>query len=64
MSLERELGHISAKLENIEDLLLTQNSRVSKLEDKVDSLRLWRASLVGIAGVTSVIVSFFVNMFR
>ncbi len=36
MSLERELGHISAKLENIEDLLLTQNSRVSKLEDKVE----------------------------
>lgn len=64
MNLERDLGTIFTKLENIEDLLLTQNGRVSRLEDKVDNLRLWRASLIGIGGFVGAGITFLLGLFR
>jgi len=47
MSLDREVGEIKITVQNIEKLLLKQNGRVGKLEDRTDKLEKWRTYLTG-----------------
>lgn len=52
MSLDREIGEIHTKVDQLIGLVEKQNGRVGKLEEQVNGLRRWQAMIIG--GFTAV----------
>ena len=48
MTVERELGEIHTKVNNILELVEKQDGRVERLEEQVSTMRRWQAFVIGL----------------
>lgn len=64
--IERSIGRIEAKLDAQMDFETKEHakidSRFDKLEQKVDSLRLWKASMLGVSGVFGALIGYLIKL--
>lgn len=59
MSLEREIGEIHTKVDNIVKLLEKQNGRLAKVENKVVTLEKWQSLVLGAFATCGAIIGVF-----
>lgn len=60
--IERTLGRVEQKIDSHAEFEVKEHekieSRFNGLEEKVDSLRLWRAGVIGMSGVVGALAGF------